>query len=740
MAPVSCDPHKIIKALALFICLGLAMAMRAQTPLWAVSMGGSLQDFATSVAVDGAGNVLVAGVFNTFNNSIDLDPGPGIFSVAAVNNSQDVFLVKLDPMGNFLWAATWGGNTTDECWAVTVDAWDNVIIGARVAGTIDLDPGPGTAWVTTTNTTFDAMVVKLSPLGAFIWGKTWGSANTETVYGLATDAAGSIYATGSVGNLTDLDPGPGVSNVGGNGQQDIYVQKLDANGDFVWGLGLGGTANDMGWGIAVSPAGEAVVTGEFRNTVDFDPGPGLLSLASAGDADIFVLRLSVVGTLQWAHRLGGTSTERARSIAMDSQGACIFTGFINSVTDMDPGPGVLNLTGNFTEPSFLTKLNAAGQFEWSFILTSYLNFGGCVRVDAQDNVYTTGKFGTTGSLQLDIDPGPGVTLLAGSAPSNTYVLSYTAAGSLRWGFHLAGGSTQSGSGVAVASDGSVHVAKGFVNTTDVDPGPAVQSLTSAGLLDILVVKYTQPGCTTGTVALRAFLQGPYNPADQLMSDALRVQGLVPLNEPYSAMAMAPISGPSGTTGAALAVTGPNAIVDWVLVELRDPGTPTLVLDRRAALIQRDGDVVDVDGISPVPFCDVHGQALHVALRHRNHLGVMTTNTFVLGAGPISLDLTAGSVPLFGTDAQDVLSGTHLLWQGNVLPDALVKYSGPANDRDPILARIGGVVPTAMVNGYWPEDVNMDGTVKYTGTQNDRDPILLTIGGVVTTNTRTEQLP
>ncbi|MBP7450142.1 MAG: hypothetical protein KA817_08890, partial [Flavobacteriales bacterium] len=81
-----------------------------------------------------------------------------------------------------------------------------------------------------------------------------------------------------------------------------------------------------------------------------------------------------------------------------------------------------------------------------------------------------------------------------------------------------------------------------------------------------------------------------------------------------------------------------------------------------------------------------------------------------------------------------------LWSGNVLQDGRLSYSGSGNDRDPILSRIGGAVPTATTTGYLSEDVNMDGVVKYSGASNDRDPILNNIGGVVPTATLLEQMP
>ena len=108
--------------------------------------------------------------------------------------------------------------------------------------------------------------------------------------------------------------------------------------------------------------------------------------------------------------------------------------------------------------------------------------------------------------------------------------------------------------------------------------------------------------------------------------------------------------------------------------------------------------------------------------------------------PTVLDLTNGSVATYGTNAQKTSGAVRLLWAGNVVPDGSLKYAGASNDRDPILVRIGGTVPTATANGYYPEDVTLDGVVKYAGASNDRDPILVNVGGTVPTATRVQQLP
>jgi len=220
-----------------------------------------------------------------------------------------------------------------------------------------------------------------------------------------------------------------------------------------------------------------------------------------------------------------------------------------------------------------------------------------------------------------------------------------------------------------------------------------------------------------------------------------VQGLVPLVEPYAALGYTHVGGGGGevTTAPVLAATGNDAIVDWVVVELRAKNDPSIVVATRSALLQRDGDVVAASGTTAVTFNAPLG-LYHVAVRHRNHLGVMSEKLLPVGPSVRSWDLSDGSVPLFGTDAVNDVLGTDVLWAGNTLNDGVLRYVGDGNDRDPILSVIGGSVPTAIMPGYRVEDVNLDGVTKYVGDANDRDPVLQNIGGSVPTNTRVEQLP
>lgn len=259
--------------------------------------------------------------------------------------------------------------------------------------------------------------------------------------------------------------------------------------------------------------------------------------------------------------------------------------------------------------------------------------------------------------------------------------------------------------------------------------------------------------TGARLSAKAWLDGAYVPAQDLMRDDLRAAGLIPTTEMNTSILPTWPQMPMGetTTPAVLAVTGPNAIVDWVRIELRSGRPEELIpITSRNALIQRDGDIVDTDGVSPVTFA-VKGGNYYVLILHRNHLSVLSTDVVTLSSTPITYDARSPSASFYTRTGPEsgpprkTVGATRTLWVGNTLDWGFfmrnIRYTGADNDRDPLLYAIGGNTPTnTLIGQYRKEDVNMDGEVKYTGENNDRDLILQTIGGMVPTAVRYEQVP
>ncbi len=275
-------------------------------------------------------------------------------------------------------------------------------------------------------------------------------------------------------------------------------------------------------------------------------------------------------------------------------------------------------------------------------------------------------------------------------------------------------------------------------TASVTPGVSYYLLVDgyAGDQCDFIIDVTPAPVEVVRAAVKVILQGPYVSAVQLMHDSLRTQNLIPLTEQYTGLTnFTHVGGGGGetTTAAVLAVTGPNAVVDWVFLELRSAADPALVLATRSALVQRDGDVVDVDGVSPVAFRIAAGPSYFLAVRHRNHLGVQ------LGAAKPYPDCVALATdfreqPPEGfyahnglSPAQRLISGRYALWAGNGRVDTQLKYNGSNNDRNAILSVVGLATPNAVVPGYRLQDYNLDGVVKYNGSANDRNVLLGNVG-------------
>ena len=299
------------------------------------------------------------------------------------------------------------------------------------------------------------------------------------------------------------------------------------------------------------------------------------------------------------------------------------------------------------------------------------------------------------------------------------------------------------------TDAAAQLTKSFTLRTEVMPSATLATL---GLQATDASTASDHFSLTGDFAVplagvqlsaRVFLEGPFNSATGLMHDSLRVKGLVPLTEPYTALGLGQIGGGGETTNqGVLNVTGNDAIVDWVLLELRNSNAPTMPIAMHSALLQRDGDVVGTDGGSPVRFI-VPAGSYYVAMRHRNHFGAMTHDPVVLNSTPTALDFTSPATALYtnGPEATKAVGPVQAFWMGDAVHDGTLRYTGSGNDRDPILVGVGSTTPNnVLLNVYSGLDVNLDGDVRYTGSGNDRDPILVNVGSTTPNNTRAEQLP
>jgi hypothetical protein len=461
--------------LAALVLLVPAEGAFADGDVWAKSMGGTSEDSGWAIAVDSAGNVYTTG---RFYGTADFDPGTGTYNLTVAGGGFDIFVSKLDSSGNFVWAKQMGGTDGDEGLGIAVDSTGNVYTSGFFHGTADFDPGPGTYNLASAGST-DIFVSKLDSSGNFVWAKSMGGTDGEGGGSIAVDSSGNVYTSGKFESTADFDPGAGTYNLTSAGRADIFVSKLDASGNFVWAKRMGGTNADVSLGNVVDSTGNVYTTGSFRDTADFDPGPGTYYLTSAGDRDIFVSKLDSSGNFVWAKSMGGTGGDLASSPALDSAGNIYTAGEFEGTVDFDPGAGTYNLTGG---GAFLLKLDSSGNFVWVKRMIGP-SFGINFSLDSAGNVYTTGGFFDT----ADFDPGPGTYNLTPDW-ADIFVSKLDSSGDFVWAGAMGGTHWESGFGIAVDSAGYVYTTGCFWGTADFDPGAGTYNLTSAGSSDIFVSK------------------------------------------------------------------------------------------------------------------------------------------------------------------------------------------------------------------------------------------------------------
>lgn len=475
--------------LLLFLSLtGFSVSAQNLNLVWTKQIGGANRDEGHAIAVDNNGNVYTTGFFT---GTTDFDPGSGVYNMTA-QMLNEPFISKLDASGNFVWAkqfagADWLRGLGGE--SIVVDVNGSVYVTGQFTNTVDFDPGPATFSLTPIAYE-DIFVVKLDTDGNFIWAKQIGGSSWDQSTSLTIDANENVYITGNFVGTTDFDPGPGTYSLSANGY-DIFVCKLNSQGDFIWAKNAGGGNNQFGTAIAVDGYGNSYVTGNFYGTADFDPGPGITNETAIGLDDIFILKLDVNGSFLWVKRMGGADSDQGHAIKVDGNGNIYTAGYFNSTGDFDPGVGAYNMASAGQDDAYLSKLDPSGNFVWALRMGA--NGSENIRslaIDAAGSIYAIGKFMST----VDFDPGTEVYSLT-AISVDIFVSKYDASGNLLGAIKMGGVSGDEGMALALDNTGNVFVTGYFQSTADFDPCDGVYNFTTFGQEDIFIAKLGMPVVT-----------------------------------------------------------------------------------------------------------------------------------------------------------------------------------------------------------------------------------------------------
>ena len=422
---------------------------------WSKRLGGTGADQGRAVASDASGNVYVGGVFS---GTVDLGGG----SVTSVG-SYDMFVAKYSPSGAHLWSKRFGGSSTEMLEGIAVDGSGNVAVIGRFMGSIDFGtgalPSAGAA---------DVFVAKYSSTGGLLWAKRYGGASDDMGNGVAFDGNGNLLATGFYQGTVDFGGGALVSAYGG---QDTFVLKLSPSGTHVWSTHFWSNSLDIGAAIAVDGGNNVFVAGYFLSSLDLGGGV----MGSAGDQDIFLVKLTSAGAHLWSKRFGNSLTDKPEGVAVDGNGNLIMTGMIQGTVDFGGGP-LANVS--WIADAFVAKFTGTGSHVWS------KRFGGAdadtgYAVAARSN----GDVVATGTFQATADFGGGALTSAGY--QDIFLVELSSASGSHLGSQRFGGSFWDyGLGVDADPNNNTLLASYFRETADFGS----TTMSSAGSEDVAVAK------------------------------------------------------------------------------------------------------------------------------------------------------------------------------------------------------------------------------------------------------------
>lgn len=452
------------RTLLLCGCAALcAFQTNAQTFEWsAVAIGAYSRGFAS--ATDALGNVYVCG---NVNGETDFDPGPGVVPLGADGTNGDLFIVKYNSEGEYVWHIAVGGSSTEIPSDLCVDHNGGLLMTGYSSSYFDWDPGPEVTQLIPLGYS-DGFIAKYDTAGQFHWVRQLGSSVVDEGTGVAVDASDNVYVTGFFGGTTDFDNGPGVQALTfEGGVQDSYIAKFTTDGELQWVRGLQGSGSQTAQSIACGAGDHVYVAGQFIGNSVMGAGPG--GTLDATDGEGFLCKYTGTGDFVWAKTFGGPLNEKTDAVLADSSGHLYLFGRFGSTADLDPGPGTsLQTSVEADYAAFYARLDTSGNAQWVRTLeaNTYEAGSGDIAYDRDGNLFLTGNF----NVEVDLDPGPGTSLATPPFPNDHFLVMLDSTGAFRWARTIiTGGVFDTADALCTDAEGNVFVSGEFSNSIVFDP-------------------------------------------------------------------------------------------------------------------------------------------------------------------------------------------------------------------------------------------------------------------------------
>ena len=425
--------------------------------VWPRAFGGPERDTAQGIAVDSQGSSYVIGHFQ----------GSSTFGTVPLAGAglTDVFVAKLDPRGQVVWARAFGGPGADEGHAIAVDASGHLLATGSFSGTVDFDPGAGRTELASAGGS-DAFLLRLTPDGNLAWARRLGGKLADAGMRVAVGAKGETWVAGDFqGSMDGLDSA---------GKTDAFLARFDEAGGLSWARRIGGVKDDAARGVAAGRNGEVWVAGSFEEMAGIGPSGGHLALQSAGKPDVFVLRLDAAGTLVFSGRIGGPQGESVGAVAAAGAGGLALAGRFSGTADFDPGPGSFSRAAAGSSDAFVARLEGTGRLAWARQFgANGADLGLAVASNREALVVATGH--------------------VGGQDDTAFAIGYSPEGEELWSLGLSSSGGLEALAVALGANATPYVAGSFKGQTAALPEAGAEPVQAAGKSDAFVWRLVPQG-------------------------------------------------------------------------------------------------------------------------------------------------------------------------------------------------------------------------------------------------------
>lgn len=334
---------------------------------WAINMGGTMQNYGYGIAVNDSGQIYVTGAFS---GKTDFDPSPAVKDTAYLtalpgtffSPGFDVYLAKYDSTGKYMWAQRMGSSGWgDYGYSIAVDKAGNAYVAGYYGNYADFDPGSASCILISKGIN-DGFVAKYDNTGKYIWAKGIGSKADDNALAIALDNTNNVYVTGYFSDTTyfydTTSQSTGITvksdSIVSAGNYDMFVTKYDSAGNYIWSTKVGGTKDDVGYGISIGRGNMVCATGYFADTAIVKGGDTLR--AGTSNTDALIAKFNSDGKYKWAGALGGNKTDMGYGVVCDQHGNIYATGNYTDAADLGPGSATASYTAKGSTDIYLLKL------------------------------------------------------------------------------------------------------------------------------------------------------------------------------------------------------------------------------------------------------------------------------------------------------------------------------------------------------------------------------------------------